>query len=216
MTLPRYACVLLLLPALGEAALVTGSNFQETSGRQLPITTAAGDSIQQGGIVQVGSFGSSDVAALIGALPPTAARDALIGDFIPFTDATSIGFNFNGLFITEKLAPLAGDSPLIGKPVYTLIGDGPTFAQSTQLGLVRHPVVFGPDEPLFAAWTDISDPYAVVLLGSSGPSATTALGFSPTSLGLARAIPEPTSGTLMLLAGVMLLRRRRRDETKAE
>lgn len=211
MTLLRSACaVLLFLPALSHAALVVGRNFQEESGRQLPITTAAGDAIQQGGIAQVGSFGSSDVAALIGALPSTAGRDALIGDFIPFTDATSIGFHFHGLFITEKLEPLAGDSPLIGKPVYTLIGNGPTFAASTQLGLVRHPVLFGPDEPFFAATTDISDPYAVVLLGSSGPSATTALGFSSASLSLARAIPEPTSGTLMLLAGVIIFRRRLR------
>lgn len=210
MTLLRHTCaVLTFLPAFGHAALVSGANFEETSGRQLPITTASGDSIQQGGIVQVGSFGSPDVAALIGALPSTAGRDALIGDFIPFTDRTSIGFNFNGLFFIEKLEPLASDSPLIGKPVYTLIGNGPTFAASTELSLVRHPVIFGPDEPFFAAFTDISDPYAVVLMGSSGPSATTALGFSPTSLSLARAVPEPASGALILLAGVMLLRARR-------
>lgn len=66
----------------------------------------------------------------------------------------------------------------------------------------------GADEPFFYSLNDISDPYAVVLPDSPGPSATTALGFSPTSLSLAAVIPEPTSGTLMLLAITMILKGR--------
>jgi hypothetical protein len=102
------------------------------------------------------------------------------------------------------------DSILIGKPVYTLIGDGPTFAASTQLGLVRHPVAFGSDEPLFFAFTDISGPYTTVVLGSPGPAATTELGFSPSSLSLATAIPEPETCVLFGLGVALVLRRRQR------
>jgi hypothetical protein len=211
MTLILRACaVLVCLSTVSQAAHVIATNFNENTGVQLPITTAAGVSIQQGGIVQIGTFESPEVAALIGALPSAAGMAALLDDFVPFGPPSAIGIDFSGLLIAQGIEPIEIDSSLVGKPIYTLIGDGPTFAGSTQLGLVRHPIVFAADNPLFSTVTDISGPYATVLLGTPGPAATTALGFSPASLSLATAIPEPETCVLFGLGVALVLRRRQR------
>jgi hypothetical protein len=211
MTLVLRSCAaLLLFSAVSRAAFVYTSNFDESTGRQLPITTAAGVPIQQGGIVQIGTFDSADVAALIGALPSAAGMEALVDDFIPFGTPTAIGAEFSGLFYAERTVTIETDSTLVGKPIYTFIGNGPTFAASTQLALVRHPVNFDADQPIFSALTDISAPYASVMMGSPGPTATTALGFSTSSLSLATAIPEPEVCILFGLGLTLVLRRRQR------
>jgi hypothetical protein len=122
MSLALHSCAaLLLFSAVSRAAFVSTSNFDEFTGRQLPITTAAGVSIHQGGIVQIGTFDSADVAALIGALPSATGMNALLDEFIPVGTPTTIGAEFSGLFFAGRTVPIEMDSILVGKPIVNLL-----------------------------------------------------------------------------------------------
>lgn len=201
----------LAFPSAGQAANFINTNFNEHSGRQLPVSTVSGEPIVVGGVAQIGTFASDDPSALIGALSSLAGRDALLDDFIPFGPSTSFGLDFSGLISQHAMEAIPEDSPLVGKPIFTLIGNESALATSTEWGIVRHPVFFEADPTIpnqFFISIDISNPYSSILFGTQGPAATTPLGPSPYSLGLVT-VPEPGSAAMLAMALVPCLRRRR-------
>jgi hypothetical protein len=104
--------------------------------------------------------------------------------------------------------PIAGNSPLVGQSIYTLIGNNAALGTSDQFAIVKHGVAFAADAPVFAGTADIGLAGSSVLFGSlGGPSITTALGAAP-SLRL-NAIPEPMSVSLLFASLALVARRRR-------
>ncbi len=196
---------------LVQGASVVATNYDEASGRQLPLSSASGAGFLTGGIVAVGTWNASnsDVAGLFAQLPNPQVWEQIVNSFVRFGNPSTVGGGFSGLFEADVQQPLVAADVQVGKNIYTLIGNGATLAGSTEAALVLDPGTFNFDNPLFAARAEISNPTATVVFGSlNGPSVTTALGAAP-SLKFGATVPEPFSATL-LFAGLALGFRRRR------
>lgn len=205
------ACAILVSSTL-HAGNILVTNFDETSNRQMPITTISGTPILMGGVVQVGSFLSGDPSALIAGLNSPAGLATLLSDFISFGSSNAIGSDFVGLYASDKSSPLTVGSPLIGKPIYTMIGNNASLAASTELGIVRHPGSFAADAPVFAGLADLSDPATVILYGGRGAGVSTALGLSTQSLRLG--VPEPSVALLLVLGLATVAGRRQSGRSR--
>ena len=200
--------VLALLGGLQlQAGNVLVTNYNEDSGAQLPISLSSGAVLLKGGSVQIGTW-TADPTALIAGLTSPAGRDALLAAFVTFGATNAIGNDVDGLYQADKSVPIAGNSPLVGQSIYTLIGNNAALGTSDQFAIVKHGVAFAADAPVFAGTADIGLAGSSVLFGSlGGPSITTALGAAP-SLRL-NAIPEPMSVSLLFASLALVARRRR-------
>jgi hypothetical protein len=210
------AVTLVLGAAAANAATVNGTNYNLDTLTHKPITLSTGASLTSGGVIQIGSFTSTGPAldALISGLTSPAGLSALLADFITFGGTTSVGglgAGFEGIYdIAAEVVPFSAGNPLIGKSIYTLIGNNATLAGSTELAIVQDNQAFDVDAPLFVAGASLLETTNVFRFGNgSGPTLTTNAAFpAAASLQLA-AIPEPMSAAL-LLSGLALVVRRRR------
>ena len=197
----------LLTAGVSQAGNILATNFDEVSSAQRPFSTNAGVPIglTAQGVVQLGSFTSADPGALIAGLGSPAGLAALLADFIVFGSSSQIGADFAGLYAADKSTPIASDSTLVGKSIYTLVGNNATLAGSTELAIIRDDQSFAADNPVFEALADVSAGSSVILFGSpTGPGFTTLLGPATSSLSLGVAVPEPMSAAL-LLSGLALV-----------
>jgi hypothetical protein len=197
---------LVVLSGSVHAGNVLVTNYNEDTGAQKPISTSAG-ALLTGGVISIGSFTTADPTSLIAAANSPAGWAALVADFIVFGTSSSVGGVVPALYQADQSQPIGGTSPLVGKTIYTMIGNTAALADAGQGGVVRHAGTFAADAPLFSGVADISLPTSTVLMGSVGPNVTTVLGAAP-SLLLAP-IPEPMTATLLLSAFALVARRRR-------
>lgn len=196
---------LVVLSGSVHAGNMLVTNYNEDTSAQRPISTASGP-LLTGGVIGIGSFTTADPTSLIAAAGSPAGWAALVADFISFGATNAVGNDTPGLYQTDKSQTIAGTA-LVGKTIYTLIGNGATLAASGQGGVVQHAGTFLAENPLFSGVADISLPTSTVLMGTVGPNVTTVLGSAP-SLLLAP-IPEPMTATLLLSAFALVARRRR-------
>lgn len=203
--------------AVVNAAAIRAQNFSDDATQARPIVTSNGNTPPaNSGSVTVGSF-RTFTDAQIQAVNTVADLQALLADFVAFANSlsnpTRIGSpaaaDAPGLYAADLSAPINAGDPLVGKSIYTLIGNGSNISTSNQLAVVKDDQTFNVDAPVYQANAFIYEPSSVVLVGSAGPSVRIdVLGANFESLRL-RTIPEPSMAMLGLL-GLGLVARRRR------
>jgi hypothetical protein len=138
---------------------------------------------------------------------------ALLADFITFGSSTSVGASgagFEGIYDVAAQQPLSAGNPLVGKSIYTMIGNAATLAGSTELAIIRDNGAFDVDAPLFNTAASLLEGTNTYLFGNgTGPSLTANAVFPAAASLQLQAIPEPMSAAL-LLSGLALVARRRR------
>lgn len=225
-----YLPSLFLLCALSpgaQAGNILIQNFLEDGTNVSPVTFADGSLPALGsGIAVVGGF--RDEAAVIGVPATRSAWASLVEGFLPFgSSAASLGdanaYSIPGLYAMDQSRPMKLDDPLVGKTMFTVIGNASTLAESTSVLLLQHAEWFAADRPIFGAMLLPHEPGVELLLGNlGGPVTLPGLGDVPHSLQFASLfddldfpvdavppIPEPSTTVLLLLGGGWLVRRRR-------
>jgi hypothetical protein len=200
--------VLSLCAVSVQAGNVLVSNYNEDTAAVRPLSTNGGVAFASGGTVAIGSFTSADPASLISNAGSPAGWAALLADFIFFGATNTIGGDLPNLYSADKSQFLGAGNPLIGKNIYTLIGNGGTLAASGEGAIVRHADQFVQDLPTFSLTADLSLPSSTVLFGTlDGPQVVTVIG-TAASLRMAP-IPEPMTAALLFSALALVGRRRR-------
>jgi hypothetical protein len=192
-----------VLVASSNATTIVLQNFNQDGSSARPITTCGNFVLPPNtGSVSIGTFATLTDAAITGA-----GRNQLLADFLAFGDSvnnpTPIGdasaFNLPGLYSDVLNGTNAAGDPKIGKAIYTLIGNGPTVATSSQIAVVKDNDTFVlDDQPVIAADVFIHDPSSVILIGMSGPQ-TTVPGLGTFGSLQLHCIPEPAVLTFLTL-----------------
>jgi hypothetical protein len=200
--------------ASSNATTIRLQNFSDDGISARPITTCGNFLVPSNtGFVSIGTFATLTDAAITALGGP--GRNALLADFLAFADSvnnpTPIGdasaFNIPGLYSDVLNGTNAAGDPKIGKAIYTLIGNGPTFASSTQIAVVKDNDTFVlDDQPVIAANVFIHEPSSVILIGVAGPQ-TTVPGLGTFGSLQFDCIPEPSVLTFLSLCFVALRRR---------
>lgn len=202
---------LLSLPlalTLAGAATITVTAFDGP--RSHPLSTSEG-SLLAFGSISIGSFDISDSAiqASVAAWDLQKVED----NFTRFGKAIGFGFNdLSGLYQNTVSATLPKGSPLDGKPIYTVVSDGPSISTSFGLLIYRHGHDFQAD-PLPTEPALLGSKGGTLIVGEFGKFRKT-LGplvdiptYSLAVKGLA--IPEPRALALLAFAAGFTFRRSR-------
>ncbi len=213
----RGLLAILATVASVEAAAIRVFNYQDDGSAASPVTNASGVVITTGsGSIAVGGFTSLNDAALAGAAASPAAWAAVLADFIAYADTKANpmkmgdGVGISGLYDGDKGQPIAAASPLVGKTIYTLIGNGATLETSTQIAIIKDNQSFAADAPVFQATANPSEAGSSIILGTTGAAiAIPELQASFASLQLVPVVPEPSSIALLAFGLAPFVRRRR-------
>jgi hypothetical protein len=197
-----------------SAATVTFNNFNDADGvPTVPIVSSTGSNIS-GGFVAVGSFTIADSSINI------ANVAGVKSDFIQFGSSTTLGsagaLNEPVWYSSVANAPIVTggtNANLIGKNIYTVIGNGTTLANSSEIAVYKNTNTFGADPA--APTTALIGPATATDLSTNLLIGSTRAGVNvgtiqATATGIQLApVPEPTVAGLGVLA-LALVRRRRR------
>lgn len=166
------------------------------------------------GVATIGYFPSGfsvstsvNISALIDNF--TVAASGAIGDFCP-----SLGGAYAGYVESSESLPffITFGSPLIGRPVYTFLGNGSTLADSTAFALYQSGTLLVdiPIQGFYTPQTIIGSP----VIGTFGATApiTNPFNGGPTTYPTLNfvVIPEPSAALLGTIGCTVLLRRRRK------
>ena len=167
--------------------------------------------LQGAGIVAYGIFTSTDAE-----LTAAASLTSLVNAFTIFgasgTFNTAGPTGTQGVFARNTSATVNGTA-FDGKNIYAFVGNGTTFANSTELAIIK-------SQTMFAAAQDLSPSAATVTLTMATTSliwgvnlenvkTTTADASVTPAWGMAMAVPETSTALLGALGALGLLRRRR-------
>ena len=165
------------------------------------------------GIVAFGIFSSLSDSQITNAV----SLDSLVSSFIQF--GASGGFNAAGAFgskgvFTRNTSATVLGSSFSNKNIYALAGNGSTFANSTELLVLKSASLFtdAQDDIPTAQTVTLTTGTATLLFGVNlaDVRTTTADASVTPGWGTAKVIPEP-SAALLGAVGVLGLLRRRRD-----
>jgi hypothetical protein len=207
---------LAIVAALGssvQAANISGANFASNFSTFTPFMIGTQPMAAGSGVVAIGSFSITD--AEIQALAAAQNRTGLLAAFTQFATSAVVGdgggFNTAGLYGKDYSAPLNTGNALIGRNIYTLVGDQAALGGSSQMAIFKSTATFPEDNPVGVATANLTDAGTTLVVGTSVPGAVVP-GVPGTFNGAALAVvvPEPTA-LLTCLLGVfgMAIRRRR-------
>jgi len=204
-------------------------NFFEDGSSVLPVVQHDGRLPPTGsGIAVVGGF--IDESMVSGTDVTLAGWRMLLTGFVPFGSSTarlgdSNAYGIPGLYSVDVSQQLSADHALVGRSMFTLIGNESTLAASTSVVVIRHAESFPADQPVFGAMLFPFAEGVEILFGEiSGAVPLPLLGEVPQSLRLETLsgtvddfsrvphpqVPEAGVGLLALLGAGWTLRRRKR------
>jgi uncharacterized protein (TIGR03382 family) len=219
--------VTLLSTTTAEASVVLAQNWGVGAdvAHTHPIVTRSGTFMpSNSGIVAVGFFGGGITDAQISAAGCNlTAWQAVAAQFQVFGTSNSTTFggadslNTPGLYrVTYSNSALPGGT-FDGRNVYTVIGNGTSLLNSTEVAVIRSSSTFATDPNPSATANVVGDNFGDVLIGTLGTASVLYTGapapasfqnqpMQPIILGC---FPEPSSMSLGLLGLAGILRRRR-------
>jgi hypothetical protein len=204
-------------------------NFLEDGSAVMPVLHADGTLPAPGsGIAVAGGF--LDESAVFDAQATIGGWRTLLAGFVPFGSTVArLGdrhaYGVQGLYAVDASRQLRGDDVLIGKTMFTLIGNEATLEDSTSVIVLRHAEWFVADRPVFGAMLFPFEEGVDALLGSFGGGVVLPiLGAVPHTLRFERLvgegpgvtvplIPESRTALLLLLGVGWSLKRRRPAES---
>jgi len=202
-------------------------NFLEDGSAVMPVLHADGTLPEVGsGIAVAGGF--LDESAVFEAQATIGGWRTLLAGFVPFSSTVArLGddnaYGIQGLYAVDASRPLRGDDVLVGKTMFTLIGNETTLEDSTSVIVLRHAEWFVADRPVFGAMLFPFEEGVDAIVGSFGGGVVLPiLGEVPQSLrfesliealegpgSTAPLIPESSTAFLLLLGLGWSLKRRR-------
>ncbi len=201
----------LLLATVANASNVIFTNFSTaTKSDTHAVTLSTGTLLPAGAnsIVAVGFFSSDAVLNLVQSTPTQASWTAALAAFTQFGTATTVGTgagNTAGLYKqTTGAAVVDGASAFQGKNIYTIVGNAPTLAGSTEVLVVKSNAQFAVD-PTPSANADFVAAASTVMVGSLAGQTSipynsgTMAGVSMITAQMVNLVPEPTAGLLGLI-----------------
>ena len=208
---PLAFAALAIVPSQGS--IVEGTNLRDGggTGTDLVVTFEMAPIEAGQGILALGYFGTLDDTTVEG----TSILDAptvLASDFVAVAsdDFSNLGGEPGLYFASGEHDPSAS---VLGKTLYSFIGNSVTLAGSTAFGLYRHNAIVDGDMPPIPESDTLLLEDGLLIHGSFGPkviidSPSFGDNYETDSLELQQ-IPEPSGMLLSLLGGLFCLRRRR-------
>ena len=205
------------LITLNNGAGATASGIQTTTGTTFRSGTAVGDAFATGGGTSAGpgvvafGFFTTDSLSAISSPANLVSLFVQFGNAGTFAAASATG---NRSVFSSAQNQTVGGTQFADKFVYLFVGNGSTFANSTEFLVVKHgTLTFGsvsdatPTPTLFTIRPDNSS----ALFGSEGAIVQTANTDGSLTPGwtMAVPVPEPSAALLGLLGIAGLIRRRR-------
>jgi hypothetical protein len=182
------AVALCYFPASGLAATVTAQNFEDDGSSDRPVEFFGSLPPPNTGSVSIGSFRTMTDAQIAAALAG-GQWQSVLADFIAFGDSLEnparLGdenaFNVPGYYAAVFNELLQTGHPLIGKRIYTVIGNGPHLSLSSAIIIIKDNDSFGADTPFFQAFALIHQPGSTDVADEQNlkvPSFTAGIAFS--------------------------------------
>ena len=210
-----FFTIVAVLGSSVQAANIAGANFSSTFTAFTPFLVGTQPMPANSGVVALGSFSMTD--AQITAAAAAMDRAGLIAAFTQFAASSVVGdaggFNTPGLYGHDFSAPINAGNTLIGKNIYTFVGNQSTLASSSQILIMKaDPAqLFPEDNPVGVADANLTNPLATMIVGTSVPGQTIP-GVAGTFNGAQLVpIPEPTALFTCLLGVFGMAMRRRRS-----
>lgn len=219
----KVMSLLLCTLSLSQAATYVLTNNQGTPANSNAITDSAGVAFKSGtaGVASVGYFNISDAA-----LTSATSSTIFTSNFVAWNTATSPNadgsVNFvnsvspvfaRGYFTMNAASRTVAGSSFENKNMYIMVGNGLTFASSTEFLILKSTAQFlaANDPTLPNVTVRFTDSNTSVLFGTTGASVQTTQtdATSNASWRTAAPIPETSTSLLGAIGALALLRRRR-------
>jgi hypothetical protein len=213
------------IASFAQGATYVFTNNQGTPASSNAITNSAGIAFKSGtaGVASVGYFTGITDAQITGATAASTLTDNFVAWNTSTTPNANGSVNFvnsvtpvfaQGYFTMNAAARTVAGSNFSGVNIYTLVGNGLTFANSTEFLVLKSTAIFNvADDPTLPNVTvRFTSANTSVLFGTVGPNVKTTATDATSQISWATAVPVPEASTSLLGAiGALALLRRRRN-----
>ena len=215
---PRRNPLLTLITAAATCSIIAGAQAANVvisnDSDPHPIALANGTLVPDGtGFVSVGTFNLTD-GQISQAMNSQANLDAVSSVFREFATGQAFGIGGEGgVYSAAFENPISNGDMFDGMPIFVVAGNGTNIGNSDQLWIFRSGEAFGADGvDDFSARIELDAEFAQgsELIGTPDTLFLPGAGQSFPGSRMVALIPEPSTGALVALLGLVLVARRRR------